>query len=237
MPYRSCPSCARYVRRTDSVCPFCGSAESVTRVRPVPCVARLAGDIRPGQWLAFGAALVASGVSGACKSAVNADDVRPLESGAPLDADRTEAVGASEDVDSAGVDSTLADAAPADAVSDASVAAQTGAWLTSGDGTLSCGPLTCDRAHEWCYVSTGDCPNYCVPFATNQASSDACSVSGPFFWDASACDGGLRRCACINVTCIGYAPQCVDDEAGGITVACGVCYGAPPALGARGPLA
>jgi len=107
-----------------------------------------------------------------------------------------------------------------------------------GDGGFPCigpnGPLSldCQRASEWCYTNHGFDPTECVPLTTTCAPddpSDACS--SVVTWDAAACDGGIPSCACLTVTC--GSGFCLEDEAGGVTVSCGSCYGAPPARPTR----
>jgi hypothetical protein len=122
-----------------------------------------------------------------------------------------------------------------------------GAWLTSGNGTFQCngpggpaagpdgGLITCDRATQWCYTFHGFDPTACASLADPcylYPGEDACAPTGngleqALAWDPSLCDGGLRRCDCLNVQCA--SGFCSDDDAGGITVSCGSCYGAPPA--------
>jgi hypothetical protein len=87
--------------------------------------------------------------------------------------------------------------------------------------------IVCNRTSEWCYTNHGFEPTGCLSLATTCAPpvlADACS--SVFDWDAAACDGGTPRCSCLTLTCSGW---CADDDAGGITVSCGSCYGAPPA--------
>jgi hypothetical protein len=84
----------------------------------------------------------------------------------------------------------------------------------------------CDRASEWCYTNHGFETTGCVSFASTCPPGevgDACAV---FYWNAAACAPGDHRCACLSVTC--NSGWCDDDHAGGITVSCGSCYGAPP---------
>ncbi|HEY8039332.1 MAG TPA: hypothetical protein VIF15_06035 [Polyangiaceae bacterium] len=70
-------------------------------------------------------------------------------------------------------------------------------------GYFACGDRLCDRTTEVCYQ--GSCERY------DATSNGAC---GP----------------CPTCSCDGYRScRCTEDEAGGITVSCGGCYGAPPA--------
>ncbi len=133
-------------------------------------------------------------------------------------------------------------ASAADAVKDAAagdVATDDGIPFASADGSFPCvtasghGPTTCDRGTQWCYHFGGVDSYVCRSFDHTCMYVDAPADAGctpAFYWDAAACDGGYRRCACVTATCLGGG-TCSDDDAGGITVNCisGTCYGAPPA--------
>jgi hypothetical protein len=79
----------------------------------------------------------------------------------------------------------------------------------------------CDRATEFCFISGGG------------PAEDGCHPLSCSKWltvEAGACSGGPLRCACLSgASCGYYFNFCDDDDAGGITVSCGSCYGAPPA--------
>ncbi len=140
----------------------------------------------------------------------------------------------------AGVDLDAGVDADAVADVDAHIANASVVALTSGEGGFPCATTMiadsspayvhtdCDRSKQWCYTNHGFSFTGCLslePHCDVLDSGTTCMT--PFYWDASACDGGYRRCECLTVTC-GYG-YCTDDEAGGVTVSCGACYGAPPA--------
>jgi hypothetical protein len=79
----------------------------------------------------------------------------------------------------------------------------------------------CDRATEFCFISGGG------------PAEDGCHPLSCSRWltvEAGACNGGPLRCACLSgASCGWYFNYCDDDDAGGISVSCGSCYGAPPA--------
>ncbi len=108
-----------------------------------------------------------------------------------------------------------------------------GAWLTPGTGAFVCSfndtdAGTCDRSRQWCYTFHGFVPTGCVSFADTCDTAEQPGCDPSITWDPALCDGGIRRCACITTGC-----ECLDDDAGGITVSCGSCYGAPPAPDGR----
>jgi hypothetical protein len=203
--YCLCNSCHCYVKAEEPRCPFCGVATH----RPGAPLATRSNPTRRAWWLACGgSAVLLLGCNGTASTAPS--DATPALGSAPL-----------------------------------------GAWLTSGTGTFQCngpngpaagsdgGVLTCDRATQWCYTFHGFDPTACASLADPcylYPGEDACAPTGngpepALAWDPSLCDAGLRRCGCLNVQCSsGY---CSDDDAGGITVSCGSCYGAPPARPAR----
>jgi len=87
---------------------------------------------------------------------------------------------------------------------------------------------TCDRATQYCFLQGGIAysPDGCRSFdcGPNSPSDAGC---GPIEWDAATCDGGVRRCSCMTTPC--SVRTCSDDDAGGVVLSCGQCYGAPPA--------
>jgi hypothetical protein len=164
----------------------------------------------------------------------------------------------------AGADGVAEDSAPVDADSvdvtlvDAGVPEAAGPPPLRGEGGFLCVPggscdfgicvdadVICDRATEWCFENGGgyNPPSGCRSLQTTCGSppalADACLDD--FSWDASAvegqvapCTGGVPRCACLTLTPACVTGGCLDDDAGGVTVSCGHCYGAPPArLGRR----
>ena len=255
MAYDSCPSCGRHVKQADKICPFCGAMRVAGTARFARSAARPPSSISRAQWLALGSAVVSAVILCACKDGDDAgDEASSRESGpynkAPAGADST--TDEAESITAATTDGarqyTLdeggaaegrdsADAAPMASGSDSAP----GGWLTPGEGGEPCGDQqdpakTCDRATQYCYAHGID-PTVCGSFATTctpyRGVGDAC-VGSDFYWDAAACDGGLRRCACLNMTCT--EGWCSNDDAGGITLSCGPCYGAPPARRERGTI-
>jgi hypothetical protein len=248
--YVACDGCSRYVRPSEPVCPFCGA---VGRGRAAPPPGRPI-HARLGLSLAYGGSALALVACNDPKAAAP----EPTESqdsstaaadahaaGAPADALEAAIL----DSSTAAADALVADA-PADAleagVLDSSTAAsdagQLGAWLTSGTGEFVCGvpglslgpdgaALECNRATDWCFTNHGFVPTGCAPLTGACLDGGDCPPSaGALDWDPSLCDGGLRRCACVTAVCSGgYASgTCLDDDAGGVTISCGACYGAPP---------
>jgi hypothetical protein len=218
MAYDSCSSCGRHVKRADTICPFCGAMRVAGAARFTRSATRPPSSISRAQWLAVGSAVVSTVILGACKDGNDAGDgASSRESGPSSEAP-------------VGVDGTTGDAARMASGADMAP----GGWLTPGEGRTPCGDQhdaakTCDRATQYCYAHGID-PTVCGSFATTctpyRGVGDAC-VGSDFYWDAAACDGGLRRCACVDMTC--QEGWCRDDDAGGITLSCGPCYGAPPA--------
>ncbi|MDP9149001.1 MAG: hypothetical protein M3O36_03530, partial [Myxococcota bacterium] len=159
--------------------------------------------------------------------------------------------GADVDVSAAGDTGTGPDGA-ADA--DASVETDAGPVDGSGDGATDAARITrspvgrfpcvsafdssvgdsstCDRATQWCFTNHRFEPTGCAPLTTTcepGSLTDACRAV--FTWDAAACGGDNQalaapHCACMTLTC--SQGLCEEDDAGGITVSCGYCYGAPP---------
>ena len=210
--------------------------------------ARPLSSISRAQWLALRSAVVSAVILGACKDGNDAgDEASSRESGpsneAPIGVDGTtaeaESTGAATtdgarpyrlDEGGAADEMDSADAAPMASGADMAP----GGWLTPGEGGQPCGDQeepakACDRATQYCYAH-GINPTVCGSFATTctpyRGVGDACAGSD-FYWDAATCDGGLRRCECLTMTCM--EGWCRDDDAGGITLSCGPCYGAPPA--------
>jgi hypothetical protein len=247
-PYYACSSCARYVKHGDSVCPFCGTAKRAT----TGPTARRPGRTSRAQWLAYGSSLAVVGCTGgAATPSSAADATAQSEIGAPQ-AEAAEAAGASDTASAdanAGVDSraeaeandaggsetTTADVTPTDAASPQAIS------FASADGSFGClggaynDATTCDRATQWCEGLNGGSAHQCVSLdhlCGNFGLADSGCTPPIFYWDAAACDGGYRRCACVTVSCtLGASGPglCTDDDAGGVTVTCGSCYGAPPA--------
>jgi hypothetical protein len=256
-PYYACPSCSSYVKRSDSKCPFCGAANrapNVARARRMGRMSR-AQWLAYGSTLAVvgctgGGSTTQREAAAPHIETGNADDATTVtvDANAEIDAnaevDTVAVADASAAADSwlasdspAGVDvSTGADVTTASEASTEGDAATVDASLSmTAEGGLVCNSVNvpgaaavCDRATQWCFTNHGFQPTGCVSLTTGCASgilADACSNF--FFWDAAACAGGTPRCGCLTVTCPNGT--CADDDAGGITVSCGTCYGAPPA--------
>jgi len=131
---------------------------------------------------------------------------------------------------------SAADAATDTAACDAcDVGSDGGVPFASADGSFPCSPYrdatACDRRTQWCAGHNGGFSYSCVSLDTTCSYGPGCT-SPDFYWDAAACDGGYQRCVCATVTCSGMGSNgrgfCNDDDAGGVTVTCGTCYGAPP---------
>lgn len=256
--FTPCSSCARHVKTSDTKCPFCGTArcaQAATRRQRIRRMSR-ARWLAHGSTLAIlgctgngastppsdqdaTATFVRDATSPSAGDtearSANGDDTA-LEDGAQA------AVGSAKGNDSALGGTTDADAAttPSDSgtatPSDASgcVANLASAGFTLGHGQFLClqdggayanfsshSDVYCDRATEFCYISgAGPRDDGCHPLSCSQSLTV----------DAGACDGGTLRCACLSgAYCGGEFNYCDDDDAGGISVSCGSCYGAPPA--------
>lgn len=223
-PYKVCAGCGCYVRRADAACPFCGAVCG----RKVACCARApdASRVSRAQWLAFGSAAVL-GCSGGSSGATVKDATASIETGSAVDA-----AGAA-----VGADAGQGDA---DVAADASMAAEAASpGFTPGVGSFVClsgsrevwqfdsgggfvavpldAAVTCDRATQYCFHLGGpsSLPEGCQAYDASFAAI------------TPHCDGGLRRCSCVTFNC--SASGCENDDAGGLTVTCGECYGAPPA--------
>jgi hypothetical protein len=110
------------------------------------------------------------------------------------------------------------------------------AWKAEAGGQdtrpLPCGPevdasLQCNRLTHYCFNETRGGGGYsCVsddagPLATDGGAACSCLTSdlGPY--------GCLFNFSIPTSSC--YAAECTRDDAGGVTVSCHTCYGAPPA--------
>lgn len=227
-PYCLCRHCARHIKRDEAACPFCGEA-------------RLVGLSRRGaQWLVYGSALTVLG----CTSSARA---RPSQSQDATTAREVNARPADDTAEVGAADQGEAAADQVEATTEEATADAAGPMLTPADGTFPCswlyrgGPwdgATCDRATQYCFLQGGigyspdGCrsfacgPDMLTPIPGGYAPSDG--GCGPIEW---ACDGGVRRCSCLITPC--SARTCTDDDAGGVVLSCGQCYGAPPARAAR----
>jgi hypothetical protein len=248
--YQTCASCRRYVKQGEPICPFCRATQraSSTPWRPRPSTSRV-------RLLAYGSALTALGCNSSSTPDVSqsadatAMDAAPgpaVEQSSP-EGDATPVADVAEEAayldrtDEASVDGGPQDGPSMDGSDNASF---DGASLSPNDGGIipsdggfTCrgggaqgGNWVCDRATQWCFSNNGgygpsgcrSLDDTCIP-----AGSDAASCWGTMQWDASACAGGYLRCACATADCV--LPTCTDDGLGGVTMACGMCYGAPPA--------
>jgi hypothetical protein len=225
-PYFLCRHCDRHIKRGEAACPFCGQAKLVQPSR------RGARAI-PAQWLAYGSALTALGcTNGAPAQPPQSQDATTASVVDARGADDTAVVGVAHQ-DEATTEDAPADAAepiPADAAEP---------MFAPADGNFPCYPMwvldgslvyaTCDRATQYCFLQGGIdySPDGCRSFdcGPNTPSDAGC---GSIEWDAAACGSGVRRCSCLLVTPCS-SPYCSDDDAGGVVLGCGQCYGAPPA--------
>jgi hypothetical protein len=251
--YDLCAACACHIEVTEERCPFCGAPH-----RPRAQARRSAPPrTSRAEWLAFGSALALTACSErapAPSPSELASDAASNDAPAPEDATTSKegddgddgAVDALVeaaldahvrlDVEASSADVGMSDVAAADVAAGASDAARLGAWLASGNGSFPCSATQlgqpdaadCDRATQWCYTNHGFLPTGCVSLATACSYADISAPCLPAIeWDPGRCDGGIRRCDCLNVKC--SSGLCADDDAGGVTVSCGACYGAPPA--------
>lgn len=162
----------------------------------------------------------------------NADDDVAFEATAEVDANAENDAASDDGVE----EPSAADAATDTAACDAcDVGSDGGVPFASADGSFPCSPYrdatACDRRTQWCAGHNGGFSYSCVSLDTTCSYGPGCT-SPDFYWDAAACDGGYQRCVCATVTCSGMGSNgrgfCNDDDAGGVTVTCGTCYGAPP---------
>jgi hypothetical protein len=225
----------------------------------VDAPARTPGRMSRARWLAYASTVSVVGCAGggATAPAHPGDEEAPLDAamqtveagGADRAADETTSDDgrASPPLDANNAEVTLVDA---------SIPETAAPFLLHGDGGFLCeragssgaggvlvDNLICDRATEWCFQNwtAGPVGSRCQSLATACApppysQADAACI-GVFYWDAGAvsdgqvpaCTGGFPRCACLKLTSGCLTGGCSDDDAGGVTVGCGHCYGAPPA--------
>lgn len=218
-PYCLCHHCARHIKRYEAACPFCGGS---ALMEP----SRRAARAVPAHWLAYGSALAALGCTAG-------DPARPMLSEDATTASEMDAVGAGNGgeagaageatTEDAGVSAAELTFAPADGSFPCSWQFHGGPW----DGAA------CDRATQYCFLQGGIdySPDGCRSFncGPNSPSDAGC---GSIEWDAATCDGGFRGCSCLILTNCS-ARTCSDDDAGGVVLSCGQCYGAPPRRGSE----
>ena len=223
--FAPCPSCARHVKTGDQKCPFCGTTR---RAQAAPFLGRIVRRSR-SHWLAHGSTLAILGCTGNAASGPPADPDATTTATTPPN---TTLVQGGDSAASDSIDAGVRDAAPGGAsycvanLATAGFAPAKGRFLCLQDGGSysnlhSHADVYCDRATEFCFVSGGG------------AGEDGCHPLTCSRWltvEAGVCDGGLLRCECLSgATCGWYFNYCVDDDAGGVSVSCGSCYGAPPA--------
>jgi hypothetical protein len=195
------------------------------------------------QWLAYGSALTALGCSSGGAAAVSlGQDAAALGAEASAGVDGNPPGGDANSEDGAQGDATAADVAadgpsPNGASQDGGLADANGFAPAQGGftctGSFGVPDSVCDRATQWCFINGGgygttgcrSLDDTCVPTYLVGDAAPTCMYT--IEWDAAACDGGVRRCACLTSNC--WQPQCIDDDAGGVSLSCGECYGAPPA--------
>jgi hypothetical protein len=235
--YRPCPSCARHVRSRDLACPFCSApAPPAHRFRHSPCGPPASRGRTRGSratWLACGAALAAVGCTdsgaapgGSAADATYSDDV-PAE-GEPAEASAETSLDAAIDgrVDGTSGSNVDADAAEATAFEGGFICIPAG---IQGDAAIVCDPRT-----QFCHLHSGNltAPSACAPLdPTCLAYPPIADASTCSYLASAPCDGGLR-CSCIALEAYSATSDsctaCSDDDAGGLTLSCGACYGAPP---------
>jgi hypothetical protein len=241
-PYVACASCGCYVKQGDRICPFCGAPNAFRAGGPIQRLPRMSRS----QWLACGTTIAVVGCSG-----------DGITTEAPLDAttQTVEAGGAEQAADETTINDARA-SAPLDAndaavtLVDANIPESEMAVPLRGEGGFLCeraggsgaggvldADLVCDRANEWCFQNGTAGP---VGSRCQSLSAGCAKCIEAFSWDAAAagdgrvlpCTEGFPRCACLTLSpaCTpASGGTCSDDDAGGLTVGCGHCYGAPPA--------
>jgi hypothetical protein len=249
--YRACPSCACYVRCGDLACPFCATSLPPAHQHP-------AQPARPrssrAMWLAYGAAFAAVGCtdSAGARGDATADatyrDDFPAE-GEPAEARAETSVDAAAEtsVDAAvetWVDGTF-DGPDLDARegpdADGATAAFDGAFVCIPAGIQGDAAIVCDARTQYCHLHSGNLtsPSSCLAL-------DPTCLAYPPVADASTCPylassscNGAPRCSCIAIEAYSLSGSCwsCSDDAGGLTLSCGPCYGAPPADLRRRPAA
>jgi hypothetical protein len=251
-PYKACVSCACYIKRNEAVCPFCGAANRAEPGGPRGTATRMARS----QWLACSATIAVVGCSGdgttesrdridaavpvrAHTPLVESGSVwpsQPLDSGIPVIYPATDGASPTETHDMVypGGNGGIPISTAVDAASDA------GTLSADAQGTFPCAgghawdppEMMCDRETQWCFINNGGypSPSGCEPLSSTCVGDSGAEAgcNSLFRWTPQNCHGRLRRCACVTVTC-GTFGICTDDDAGGITVSCGECYGSPPA--------
>jgi hypothetical protein len=246
--FYACASCARYVTEADEACPFCGASRDERCQAAPPRPPRMSR----ARWLAYGSTIAAVGCSGGgTAGGAGQDATAPREAAAveleagredtasPHDASPPGEGGGGTDGDVSAEGDVAGDGQIAEAGADCGgsdlggfapaqgsfVCLQAPYSLSLGNSAYSDASLICDRATQYCvlYSTGGAC----------ESLSDTCSARYYLEPKPGACDGGVLRCECLTGC---FAPPsasmvalCMDDEAGGVTIACHSCYGAPPA--------
>ena len=238
--YRACPSCACYVRRDDRACPFCGAAVPSAHQQP-------ASPARPrssrAMWLACGAAFASVGCTESQGALGDAAVDTTYHDDTAGEGERAEAsagtfldavVEASVDgiSDSPGLDAPEGEAGP-DA--DGAAAALEGGFTCIPAGIQGDAAIMCDPRTQYCHLHSGNftSPSACAELdPTCLAYPPVADGSTCPYLASSSCEGGIR-CSCIAVepysAVSGSCWACSDDDAGGLILSCGACYGAPPA--------
>jgi hypothetical protein len=164
--------------------------------------------VRRTKWLAIGPSMALVACSGAVASTPTEDG-----GGVPIAAK----------VDAASEGAAREDAALADARAEdgEAAAAESGTSRLDGatacserSGTFMCSGTSCDRRTGVCFQTT------CMTYASFLVDYDQS--------DASSC-GPCPTCDCAAALFPSASCHCTDDGAGGITLSCQGCYGAPPA--------
>jgi hypothetical protein len=234
--YNVCPACARHVKSHDATCPWCG-ARMGSGLVPTP-LRRPRLRASRAQWLAYGAACAVLGCTetGPTRSSpgeAGSDGVPIQEASVAGDAD------IARDLDAAhlATDGAAEDASISDSSLDAATTAMSNnsPFLCAEAGFAGDAAVVCDSQTQYCHLHSGNASG-----ATCQTLPFACLAYPPLpdagmfcqFSAASSCDAGLR-CSCIALGVYNAAADtcwaCADNDAGGLTMSCGSCYGAPPA--------
>jgi hypothetical protein len=200
--FRSCASCACYVRRHESRCPFCDAPLPSALPQPAP----LRGRMGRAHWFALGSTLVTAGCSSSSAPSAAPDPLVQRQADAARDAEDFEA-------------STVVDASAQLPPVDAAANAQT--------ETFACGAGACDLSTDFCWCDWGadaatdsnECSCQPVPVACDGRLACRC-VSPP---DPSNCASGTPQCAELSPGVLAILPC---QPAPGRLL--GPCYGSPP---------
>jgi hypothetical protein len=213
--FRSCASCACYVRRHESRCPFCDAPLPSAPPQPAP----LRGRMSRAQWFALGSTLVTAGCSSSSAPLAAADVLVQRQADAAAAAEAAVDAAAEAVVDAEGLEAnTVVDAGAPLPPADAAVNAQA--------ETVACGAGACDLSTQYCLCDWGvdaatesnGCTCQPVPVACD--GRVACSCAPPS--DPDYCVPGTQQCAELSPGVLAISPCQL------VVPPPGPCYGSPP---------